>query len=86
MRHTFFAHWYMPLDNCAICGESREAHEEAHNPPTRERIAVLKSNGARFAICEVTDTHITLQGWQHRETLTLRDFAICFEVREVQAS
>jgi len=53
--------------------------------PTTDRIAVLKSNGARFAIAEVTDTHITLQGWTHRDTLTLRDFAIRYAVREVAA-
>lgn len=52
--------------------------------PTRDRIAVLRSNGALFAIAEVTDTHITVQGWVHRETLTLRDFAIRYDVREVQ--
>jgi len=28
----------------------------------------------------MTDTHITLQGWTHRDTLTLRDFAIRYEL------
>jgi hypothetical protein len=54
--------------------------------PTKDRIAVLKANGAPFAICEVTDTHITLQGWMHRDTLTLRDFAVRYDVREVRSS
>lgn len=46
----------------------------------RNQLCKLKSNGAKFAIAEVTDTHVTIQGWVHRETLTLRDFAIRFEM------
>jgi hypothetical protein len=46
-------------------------------------VAKLKSNGATFAICEVTDTHVTIQGWVHRDTLTLRDFAARYELKKV---
>ncbi len=46
-------------------------------------VAELKTNGAKFAICDVTDTHVTIQGWTHRYTLTLRDFAIRYELRRI---
>lgn len=47
-------------------------------------IARLKSNGALFAIVSMDAEHVTIQGWQHRDTLTARDFAIRFEVRKVR--
>lgn len=50
--------------------------------PAKNRIAVLKSNGARFVITNVTDTHITLKGWIHTDTLTLRDYAIRYRTGE----
>ena len=48
-------------------------------------IAVLKSNGAQFAIVSLTHKWVTIQGWVHRDTLTARDFAIRFEIRKVQS-
>jgi hypothetical protein len=50
--------------------------------PTVGRLAVCSSNGARAVIIEITETHITLQAWMSRHTLTLRDYAIRYRTED----
>jgi hypothetical protein len=49
--------------------------------PLVDKIAVLRANGARFAVIEESDDTVTLQGWAGPHVVTKRDLAIRYEVQ-----
>jgi hypothetical protein len=78
-----------PIEKALDGGLSVGAHagdtKMLTNENCREYVAELKSNGARFVIRDVDNENrtITLQGWTGRDTLTLSDFAIRYELVRV---
>jgi hypothetical protein len=47
-------------------------------------IAILKSNGARFAIQRIDEESILIKGWVHTDEISLRDFAIRYTWESVK--